>query len=1360
MKMKKNYFIGLDIGTDSVGYAATYEDYTLVKYKGEPVWGAQVFEAAKLRAERRTFRSARRRLNRRKQRVALIRDIFAKEISKVDPKFYLRIRQSALLREDKDDPEKFNVFFNDDNYSDKDFYTQYPTIHHLICELMNGGEHDVRLVYIACAWLVAHRGHFLSEVSKDNIADILNFGPIYERFVDCFVGGDVLPPWECDDKVFSEIMKKKLTVTAKEKEFAALLFDGKMPKDTPEGEYPYNRKLIIKLLSGGTVKADALFFKPQYGELPSFGMNMADEDFAAFLAEIEEDAELVLAIKAMYDWSVLSDVLDGEECISRAKIKAYERHKSDLRNLKSFVKACCPEKYNDIFRTVSSGLDNYSAYSGHIKDNKAQGHTVSRDKFYDFLKKTLKNVEYDDKYALFYEDMTNRIALGTFLPKQVNGDNRVIPHQLYWHELNTILTRAQEYLPFIAEADSDGITNKRKILSVFEYRIPYFVGPLVDGDKSEFAWMKRKADGMIYPWNIQQKVDFDASEQEFIKRMTNTCTYIPGEYVLPKNSLLYNKYEILNTINNIRINGQPIDVETKQGIYSELAMRSARISPKKLKDYLMSVGMMTKDDIIGGVDTQLSVIISSKPNVDFRNLLDGKLLGTAQAEKIITRITCTEDRFRLKKWLDGEFADLPENERKYLCTLKYNDFGRLSEKFLCGINGVCKETGEVGTIMDFLWNTNDNLMQLLSDRYTFREQTEQIKKEYYDANAYTIGEMMDDMYISNSVKRPIFRTLDIVSEITAAMGYAPKKIFVEMARGADESQKNTRTKTRKQQISELYSKINTEEVRLLSAQLSELGAAADNKLQSDVLFLYFMQLGRCMYSGQPLDINQLKTSLYNIDHIYPQCYVKDDSLLNNKVLVLSTYNDEKKDKYPINSEWQSKMGGFWSMLRKNGQITEEKYKRLTRTAPFTDDEKYGFINRQLVETQQSTKAIKNILEKKYADTEIVCVRAGLVSDFRHKYDMKKTRAVNDLHHAKDAYLNIAVGNVYHERFTKKWFKISDTYSMNTHVIFGKELKHGDDVIWKGQQSIALVTKIMRKNNIHFTRYAFCRKGGLFDQNPVKAAEGLAPRKAGMNPEKYGGYNKTAATYFALALYSTGKKKELTFVPIELMYSNRFEHDDEFAHQYVKSAIKSIHNKDAVNLSFPLGKRIIKINTVISLDGYAVAVTGKGTGGKVIGITTLVPLVVPYETEKYIKALERFAQKRQTNPDIVINTEYDGISAEKNIRLYRLFADKLSSKPFSLMPNCQYKAVVDGAERFEKMTTEKQAAMLLNILLLFKTCRAGAVDLSEIGASKNAGVLALSANVSNWKKNYRDVRIIDISASGMHAKQSENLLELI
>ena len=75
--------------------------------------------------------------------------------------------------------------------------------------------------------------------------------------------------------------------------------------------------------------------------------------------------------------------------------------------------------------------------------------------------------------------------------------------------------------------------------------------------------------------------------------------------------------------------------------------------------------------------------------------------------------------------------------------------------------------------MEMLWNTNENLMQLLSDRYTFAEQIKQISEEYYAASPQSLNDWLSAMYVSNAVKRPIFRTADIVQEVVKAMGEPP-----------------------------------------------------------------------------------------------------------------------------------------------------------------------------------------------------------------------------------------------------------------------------------------------------------------------------------------------------------------------------------------------------------------------------------------------------------------------------------------------------------------------------------------------------------------------------------------------------------
>lgn len=551
-----------------------------------------------------------------------------------------------------------------------------------------------------------------------------------------------------------------------------------------------------------------------------------------------------------------------------------------------------------------------------------------------------------------------------------------------------------------------------------------------------------------------------------------------------------------------------------------------------------------------------------------------------------------------------------------------------------------------------------------------------------------------------------------------------------------------------------------EDIRHLTEQLEKWGDTAHNKLQSDKLFLYFIQLGKCLYTGKPIDIEAVISGdgTYNIEHIYPRSIVKDDSIINNKILVDSKINGDKSDSYPINRSVQDKMRGQWERFRKLGLISDEKYRRLTRTTPFTSEERFEFINRQLVETRQSTKAVAALLKELYPKTEIVYVKAGLVSDFRQQFDLPKSRTVNDLHHAKDAYLNIAAGNVWYSKFSKSFWRKDAENNAKAEVVFTHPVICNGETVWNGAADKERVIKNAMKNTAHITKYAFCRKGGYFDQMPVSAAKGLTPIKKDRPTEIYGGYNKSTAAFFVLTKYKAAKKQDIMVMPVELLYADEFLNNESFALEYTKRTIFAITGKSVENAEILMNKRIIRVNTVLSLNGFRMCITGKSSGGKIIGVSPLMTFRTSYENEKYIKRIESFERKRKNNNHIVFNESYDGISSEKNTALYDCYTAKLQSAPYKYRPANPYNTLVNGRASFIQLSPEQQATVLLSIQGLFG--RVVKADLTAIGGVASAGVSTLSSSLSNWKKNYTDVRIIDQSASGLFEKVSENLLELL
>ena len=106
--------------------------------------------------------------------------IFAKEVSKVDPLFFIRLNNSRLFVEDKDNRlTTDDAFFADPDFKDKQYYLAYPTIYHLRAVLISGEVKDIRLLYLAVHHLIKNRGHFLFEGQS---FDVGNKNLVKEKF--------------------------------------------------------------------------------------------------------------------------------------------------------------------------------------------------------------------------------------------------------------------------------------------------------------------------------------------------------------------------------------------------------------------------------------------------------------------------------------------------------------------------------------------------------------------------------------------------------------------------------------------------------------------------------------------------------------------------------------------------------------------------------------------------------------------------------------------------------------------------------------------------------------------------------------------------------------------------------------------------------------------------------------------------------------------------------------------------------------------------------------------------------------------------------------------------------------------------
>ncbi len=1333
--MKKDYYLGLDMGTGSTGWAVTDKQYEILRKHGNALWGVRLFESANTAEERRMYRTSRRRLDRRNWRIELLQEIFAEEINKVDDGFYLRMKESRYLPEDKKDkdnktPDLPYALFVDAQYTDKDYYKEFPTIYHLRDKLMTmETTPDIRLVYLAIHHIMKHRGHFLF---SGDINSIKEFKGTFSQFIKSIKDEELDFNIDLTEEQYNEIEK--------------ILKDNKLTKSTKKtkmigisGAHTVCEKAIFTLISGGKVSLKDIFGNSELDncEKPkiSFSDNNYDEYVSILEADLGEQFYIISQAKAVYDWAILVDILGDHTSISKAKVEVYEKHKKDLKCLKALVKEkLSKDIYNDIFIKTEDKLDNYSAYVGMTKRNgkKCQiaGQLCSKEEFYDVLKKKVLAVISDDERIDYIK---NEIEKGTFLPKQVTSDNGVIPYQVHYDELNKIIENLRGKIPLLdKEAD--------KIKSLFTFRLPYYVGPLngIKKDDTTTNWVYRKKEGKIYPWNFEEMVDEEISAQRFIKRMTNKCTYLIHEDVLPKYSMLYSKFTVLNELNNLKINGEPISVGLKQELFDNLFKKHRKVTHKKLKDYLIREGIVDKTADITGIDGDFKGSLTAYH--DFKEKLTGCMLSRQQQEELILNITLFgEDKKLLSKRIEKLCPDLTEAQRKALCTLSYKGWGRLSSKFIEGITAPVCGIAEPMSIIQVMWETNDNLMQILSSKYNF---TEAIDKENGKEDIQELSyDIVQSLCVSPAVKRQIWQTIQIVKEICKVMGTPPERVFVEMAREKTESK---RTQSRKKQLMDLYKSCKSEE----RDWIAKLEGTQEHQLRSDKLYLYYTQKGRCMYSGDIIHLEDLwDNNKYDIDHIYPQSKVMDDSL-NNRVLVKKTYNANKTDEYPIRKDIRENMKPFWKSLYDGGFISKEKYERLVRATEFEQNELAGFISRQLVETRQSTKAVASLLKQILPETEIVYVKAGNVSQFRQDFDLIKVRDMNDYHHAKDAYLNIVVGNVYYTKFTSNaaWYVKENpgrSYNLKRMFTSDKDVVRNGVTAWKSGENgtIKTVKNMLKKNNILITRRSYQLKGGLFDQQPLKKGKGQVPIKSSderlRNIDKYGGYNKAAGTYFML-IESEDKKgnkiRTIEYVPLYLQ--SRISQDEESALKYF------IEDRKLKNPRMLLKE--IKIDTLFKVDGFRMWLSGR-TGEQLL-FKCAEQLILDDQDTRILKKVIKFVQRQKENKEIKI-VEQDMLPEEDLLHLYEVFISKISNTVYNVRLSAQEKTLTENKGTFIKISNENKCVVLSEILHMFQ-CQSNSANLKLINGPGSAGILVLNNNITKCSQ----ISIINQSPTGIYEQE--------
>ena len=1372
----KTWYLGLDIGTASVGWAATDTEYKIIRKNKKRLWGVRLFEEATTAEERRGYRSGRRRLARRKWRLNLLEELFTQEIAKIDANFFLRLKESQYHYEDKTHQVPYAIF-NDKDYTDKDYYKEYPTIYHLRTKLMTEENPDIRKVFLAIHHILKNRGHFLLQGQSFKAGNLNNLIKELLELDILHVGFEVTE--EVVDKIADISLEKK---TSKDK-----------LNDIKE-LYPKEKQLleVFRLIFGGKPSLDKLFAIDEYKELDAAIKSVSFKE--KIYEEVRHDYEQVLSnyielldlAKLVYDSIILSDIKKEGKTLSESKVDFYNKHRDDLTKLKNLVKndsKLSEDKKVELYTAIfKEDKDKGSNYVNYIRKSD-EGKGCNYEDFKNFLVKELAKLE----ESAAKEEILRDLELELFLPLQRTKDNSVVPYQIHKEELVRILDNAAKYHNFLDEKDESGYSIREKVIQLLEFRIPYYVGPLNSSKKARedgFAWSVRNKgyeNTPVTPWNYEKVIDESASAEKFITNLTNKCTYLKGEDVLPKSSLLYSEFALLNELNALKYDGNRISLEARNAIMEKLfKQQGKKVTKTSIKNLLKAEGYIDGKGEITGID--ITVKNDLKSYRDFKKILGNKF-NSEHVENIILWITLYgESRKLIKAKIEAVYGDIYSKEEiAKMSRLVYKDWGRFSRKLLTELVSkklYNEETGECLNIIGAMRQNNILFMELMADRFDYSQQIVKFNKELQEDVTEITPEILDDLHVSPAVKRSIWQTVRIVEELKKIIGCAPAKIFVETTRSnqgkkeptsSREKQLELAYKAVKKDVKELEKEIGAINFDVLNDRLS---SEEQSKLKAKKLYLYYTQLGRCMYSGKQIDLENLYTPEYDIDHIYPQSKVKDDSFTNT-VLVERELNAKKGDRYPLSSDFQTPSNRkLWKFLKEKGLITDEKYNRLVRTEEFSDEELSGFIARQLVETSQSVKAVASILGELNPETSICYSKAENVSSFRQNFgkikkgnrdsknndQLVKVREINDYHHAKDAYLNIVVGNVYDTKFTRNVFnfikdkKDGRKYSLNK--VFYENVSDSKTVAWEMDKTIYQVEKVMNNNNILVTRRTSEQKGGLFDATVYKAKVAAKAKDGVYYPlktsnsvvkdvAKYGGYTSIGIAYYSIFEYTLvnkkGEEKITRIIPIPIYISQNIK-DSTALIEFGKSQIFCRASEKIKD--FKLLYRRLCIGSKININNYQYYIGGKSD--ERFYYDSAIQVTLDKKSEKYLKILSKYQNWKKENKDGEL---WENITKENNIELYNKLVEKMNSEIFTKKKSNKYNELNSEEIRnnFIKISVEEQAKVLLEILNLL-TNKKSIFDLKSIDIKAARG--KISFNLTSLTQ----FSIIEQSITGFYEKE--------
>lgn len=1311
--------VSLKADYTSVGWCVT--ENGLIKRQKKDLIGAVLFDKATINENRRNCRKLRRNKSRKKDRIKFLTNVFEKELNKKDPEFLKRVQQSGLMEDDK--TVEFPQLIEKENAK------EFPKMFHLRSRLIREGEDDVRLLYLALLHMFKARGNFLlkGDIDPENIS---SFDATYAQLREVVKDRIALPKNKAND--MADILRSNQNIQKKTKSLMALFEIPKENKDIAE---------LFKLMLGG--KADLKkIFPVQLDSMDDCKLTFDCEDAEGVISPYEavlepEEIKLLTTANAVYAWTVLDSMLKGEKYISDVYVRESQEHSKDRNILQNIIKKAEKEgliengTYEDMFLLSESDgpiINNYKSYTGKMKGKKGY-QTCSEKDFYLYVSKKLnkivENMDNDavtlskENESFLRENIQNcldKMSINKFLPKPRTRRNFYVPNQLIKAEMKQILEKSSIYHPFLVKIDEEtGLTIAEELLQIFSWKIPYWVGPI---DHSKYAWcvFRDDKDTKIYPWNIYSKIDLIETRKAFMKTIVGECNYLYDKKVLPDSSYYNRKLLCLNEVTRIRIDGEKLSLEAKHLIWNELFLKHEKVTERGV------ISLLEEHNYIPYLETghETSGFVKRKLVHTMSPFLKAKAvypdIKIEDYEKIAEYITvCKGDRELLFNSLEVELSLSKEAITNLVAVIKDSGWSEYSYEFLCEVKGVSKATGEMyESILDAIYKEGESILSILSDDYTFMENVNEHNKKVGGSHPRKIIEKIKNPVI----RREMYRLYETAVDIKKYLKKEPEKVFLNVFAIDTVENKKVFQKT---QILSLLKK--TKEKELLDMAMKEKYPLPKKR------YLYYMQKGKCLYSGEKIPYESISGKEFTIEHILPKSKIYNNSN-NNLCLVKNDFNEEKSNYFPISEKIQEKMHDFWNELYSEGFITEGKYELLNYKYGIPAEQKLLTVKTLLEENRKNQMLAKMIIQNIWKNAEIIFVKDECLNQIKSVLDMNYSTTVNSvIKPASEAFLMSVAGNVWRDVFTdnpRKFILESKDYSLNIY--------NYDSKYWNTRETPNIIEQQIDKAHI-LQSVMNTRKtsGSLYDisllsSEYIEQSKSRCVGRKGLykDAKKYGGYTSIKGRNYVL-FKSNGI---LYIASISLL---------DYGTKDTASILNDMGYEDVEIL-----RDNIPTKATMIMDGQKYYINSISQS-IIPGCAN--PIFLKTEDMRYFTKVETACQQFKKYGNIS-KTLSEEITKEKNKLLFYRFFEKYLLL-YKHRANAQHDVVGEIAKKMDALSLQKQCELLCNIWSL-TSYKQTTADLSMVGLGKNFGKVSLNRNLDK----HESFILIDESITGLFSKQTQ------